>query len=98
MLRLVARCGRRVRVFPLPARETVLGASKACDVFLPFPGVSRRHARLLPIGRELLLVDLGSKNGLACGGERLPQALLSLGGEVCLGGAVLTLEEVSSAE
>jgi DNA-binding NtrC family response regulator len=98
VLRLIARCGRRVRVFPFPAGEAVLGAAEDSDLVLPFPGVSRRHARLLPVGRDLLLVDLESRNGLVCGGERLPQALLARGGEVHLGGAALSLEEIPSSE
>jgi DNA-binding NtrC family response regulator len=98
VLHLVARCGRRVRVFPFPDREAVLGAAPEGDLALPFPGVSRQHARLVPVGRDLLLIDLGSKNGLVCGGERLPQALLTPGGEVRLGGAALTLEEIPTSE
>ncbi len=94
MLHLVARSGRRVRAFAVPDGEAVLGAEG--DLVLPFRGVSRRHVRLLPLGRELLLIDLGSKNGLICGGERLPQVLLTVGGEVQIGSAVLTLEEIAS--
>ncbi|HVT17786.1 MAG TPA: sigma 54-interacting transcriptional regulator [Thermoanaerobaculia bacterium] len=98
MLRLVARSGDRVRLFSFPIRSAVIGAAAGNDLVLPFPGVSRRHARLQPLGRDLLLVDLGSKNGLVCGGQRVPQALLSCGGEVCLGTAALTLEESATSE
>jgi DNA-binding NtrC family response regulator len=82
----------------MPEGEAVIGAAADADLVLPFPGVSRRHARLLPAGRDLLLVDLASKNGLVSGGERLPQALLTKGREVHLGGAALTLEEVPDSE
>jgi DNA-binding NtrC family response regulator/pSer/pThr/pTyr-binding forkhead associated (FHA) protein len=98
LLRLVARSGGRIRSFPFPARPAVIGAGAGNDLVLPFPGVSRRHARLQPLGRDLLLVDLGSKNGLVLGGQRLPQVLLSCGGEVRLGTAALTLEEAATSE
>ena len=98
MLRLVARSGGRIRTFPFPTRAAVLGAGAGNDLVLPFAGVSRRHARLQPLGRDLLLVDLGSKNGLVCGGQRLPQALLACGGEICLGTATLTLEETATSD
>src|SRR5262249_28307892 len=76
----------------------ILGAAANADLVLPFPGVSRRHARLLPVeGGGLLLIDLGSKNGLTLGGERVSQALLHPDGEIHLGGASLTLEEVASS-
>ncbi|HVR07849.1 MAG TPA: sigma 54-interacting transcriptional regulator [Thermoanaerobaculia bacterium] len=98
MLRLVARSGGRIRSFPFPAGAAVIGAAAGNDLVLPFRGVSRRHARLQPLGRDLLLVDLGSKNGLVASGQRLPQVLLSCGGEVGLGTATLTLEEVATSE
>jgi DNA-binding NtrC family response regulator len=98
VLRLVARSGGRIRSFPFPTRAAVLGAAAGNDLVLPFAGVSRRHARLQPLGRDLLLVDLGSKNGLVCSGQRLPQVLLACGGEVCLGTAALTLEETATSD
>lgn len=98
MLRLVARYGDRVRLFPVPPGEALLGSGAGNDLVLPFPGVSRRHARLRRVGREVLFIDLGSKNGLVLAGKRLPQALLSRGGEIHLGRAVLKIEEVSSSD
>jgi transcriptional regulator with AAA-type ATPase domain len=98
MLRLVARYGDRIRHFPLPSAEAILGSADGSDMVLPFPGVSGRHARLRGLGREVLLVDLGSKNGLVLAGQRLPWVLLSRGGEVHLGRASLRLEDVASSD
>lgn len=98
MLRLVARYGDRIRHFPFPSGEAILGSAAGSDMVLPFPGVSGRHARLRGLGREVLLVDLGSKNGLVLAGQRLPWVLLSRGNEVQLGRAFLRLEDAASSE
>jgi transcriptional regulator with AAA-type ATPase domain len=98
MLRLVARCGDRIRFFPLPPGDSVLGSAGDNDIVLPFPGVSRRHARLRCLGREVLFIDLGSKNGIVLAGQRLPQVLLSRGGELLLGRASLSLQDIASSD
>jgi hypothetical protein len=43
---------------------TVIGRGADCDLQLADPGVSRRHAELRLEGEALVLVDLGSTNGL----------------------------------
>jgi DNA-binding NtrC family response regulator len=98
MLRLVARYRDQVLFFPLVQACAVIGSAPENDIVLPFPGVSRRHARFQTLGRELLFVDLDSKNGLVHAGERLPQVLLSPGAEVRLGRISLLLEELASSE
>ncbi len=56
---------------PLLRRETLLGRSEECTIYLPHSQVSRIHAvvRLTPHGVEL--VDLGSMNGTRLNGEKL---------------------------
>ncbi len=44
-------------------RLRMLGRSPECDLVLPDPGVSRRHASIEPHGEDLALVDLGSRAG-----------------------------------
>lgn len=53
MLRLVLTCGDDVRRVRLPERDAVLGLGGA-DIVAPYPGVSRRHARLVsgPTGKR----------------------------------------------
>jgi hypothetical protein len=43
---------------------TVIGRGADCDLQLADPGVSRRHAELRLEGEAIILVDLGSTNGL----------------------------------
>ncbi len=48
----------------------VLGRAGAADLRLDDPALSRRHARVVFREETALLVDLGSKNGLAVNGKR----------------------------
>ncbi len=48
-----------------------IGRDPACDIVVPDRQVSRRHARLTPTPRGLLLEDLRSKNGTHRNGKRV---------------------------
>ena len=74
--------------FGLTDDVTVIGRGVDVDVRIEDPGVSRQHAevRLHPDDREVVLVvDLGSTNGVLVGGRRVPQAELHAGEAVVLG-------------
>lgn len=55
-------------VLLLSEGENVIGRDPNCSVWLDVAGVSRRHARLVVSGDEVVVEDLGSKNG-TCVGE-----------------------------
>ncbi len=99
MFRVVAVCQGEVRRFPIPSRgEARIGAAPDNDMVLPFPGVSRHHARLEAGPAGVVLVDQESKNGLVVEGRRLEEVTLQPGDRVSLGRAVLSLEEVASTD
>ena len=101
MLRIAVRYANQVLHFPPPAGpdgEVTLGASSENDLVTPFPGISRRHARLERREGELWIADLGSKNGLLKGEQRYGELLLRLGEKLQIGKAVLQLEEVASSD
>jgi len=54
----------------------VLGRAEGCALRLKDRSISRRHARLEQRGDALLVVDLGSTNGLQLDGERVPEVKL----------------------
>lgn len=57
------------------APRVVLGRGQGCDVRLPDPSVSHRHASIRQRGSDYVLVDEGSTNGTFVGPVRLsPQA------------------------
>jgi pSer/pThr/pTyr-binding forkhead associated (FHA) protein len=51
--------------------RVVIGRGAGCDVRLPDPSVSHRHATVRVAGSEFALVDEGSTNGTFVGGARL---------------------------
>ncbi len=51
--------------------EFVIGRIEGNDLVIPEPSVSRRHARLIRQGGQVLLEDLGSSNGTFINGQRL---------------------------
>lgn len=61
------------------ASRVVIGRSASCDVRLPDPSVSQRHAVLSANGAEYQIIDEGSTNGTFVGGVRLsPKAARAL--------------------
>jgi DNA-binding winged helix-turn-helix (wHTH) protein len=65
--RLIWR-GETIRV---PAGESVIGRDSVCAVRIDADSISRHHARLIVIGPEVSIEDLGSKNGTWVKGERI---------------------------
>jgi pSer/pThr/pTyr-binding forkhead associated (FHA) protein len=71
----------------IPGGTTLhLGRDDRNEIPVPDPHISRSHAivRLLPDG-SLYVADNGSVNGLLCGDERVPYAVLRPGQEFLLG-------------
>jgi DNA-binding winged helix-turn-helix (wHTH) protein len=79
------------RQFALTDTETVIGRDPEADISLQFPGISRRHARIVIARDHVTVEDLGSKNGTWLRGQRIgmPTAL-SDGDELTIGTVVLT--------
>jgi len=67
-------------------RTIRLGRDRSNDISVPDPHVSRFHAllRVLPDG-SLYVTDHQSVNGMFCGDERVPFAILRPGQEFLLG-------------
>lgn len=80
--------------FALTQPEIIIGRDASVGLTLSFPGVSRRHARLMREGEVYILEDLGSSNGTYLNGERLVErSPLKSGDQIRLGAAItLTYE------
>ena len=60
---------------------TTLGRWEGCEVVLPDPEVSRKHAQIRHEGGRYVLVDLGSKNGTQVNGRRVERAFVLTDGD-----------------
>jgi Protein of unknown function (DUF3662)/FHA domain len=69
--------------------KAVIGRSKDCDIQLPDPNVSRRHAEVRQEGTAYWVVDLGSTNGTEVNGRRQKRAKLRQGDRITLGSTEL---------
>ncbi|MEQ9324335.1 MAG: FHA domain-containing protein, partial [Polyangiaceae bacterium] len=69
---LIKQEGEDDLALTLDAPRIVIGRSKACEVQLPDPTVSARHAVIRLQGGSNLIVDEGSTNGIAVGKVKLP--------------------------
>ncbi len=75
---------------PVSAPNVVLGRSKECDIHVPDPNVSRRHAELRQEGSAYVLVDLDSTNGIEIGGRRVKRVDLENGTRFTIGSTEIT--------
>ena len=73
-------------VLRLAGTPATIGRDGLCEVVLRDPGVSRRHAVIMPEGAELVLADAGSRGGTRLGPAALAGRLALRGeGQVGLG-------------
>ena len=72
-------------VFFLMKDPTVIGRSEGCDVIIPDPWISSRHALVERRGDETWLVDLDSRNGTFLDGRRIREARVQNGAQVAFG-------------
>lgn len=70
-----------------PGRRLVIGRSESADVQVDHPLVSRRHALAEARQGGWVLSDLGSRNGMFAGGERVERAEMDATTVVRLGNA-----------
>ncbi len=84
---LVVRAGggRTGEVFPLKRRQTTIGRSPDCDIFLDDVTVSRRHAIVSQQSGGFAIEDLGSLNGTFLNRHRIETSELQNGDELQVG-------------
>jgi FHA domain-containing protein len=73
--------------------SVVIGRSKDCDIRLPDPNVSRRHAEVRQEGSTYWILDLGSTNGLTVNGRRQQRAKLEDEDRITVGSTELVFRQ-----
>ncbi|WP_139980588.1 FhaA domain-containing protein [Nocardioides litoris] len=85
---------------PLPPPGLVVGRGTDADLRINDPGISRRHLEfMVTAGREgedpvVEVHDLGSTNGIAVDGRKVPRAVLREGSQVRVGTTTMTVHIV----
>lgn len=92
--RILARFDDQTIRATLHEGRNVLGSDPSCDVCLPNPTVSRRHAAIIVTGDQTDLEDLKSTNGTLLRSQRIDTAPLEAGDIFVIGRVVVLLEEV----
>lgn len=90
--RLIINGGRQRRELVLVGRM-IVGRDPACDVSESDPLLSRRHAEFVAGARDVIVRDLGSRNGILVNGVKKPQAVLHGGDVVQVGHLQVRYEE-----
>jgi|GEM_PF-1678250 len=72
--------------------DLLVGRGSGCDIGLPNPTVSRRHARLIFRDGAWIIQDLGSTNGLTVNGVLVGRCRLYPGDRVGLGLQVVDID------
>jgi DNA-binding NtrC family response regulator len=89
------------RVIPIgPGERLLVGRSEECEIQLPGPSASRRHAVFAHVvGQGIVVEDLGGKNGTRVGRRVLHGTKALLGpGDVCTVGEVRIVLAVERSE
>ncbi len=70
----------------------IIGRSRTCDVVINSAKISRQHASLNRVDGDLFIEDLGSANGVWCGGEKVSRAKIKPGETYNISDESLTFE------
>lgn len=65
-----------IQQFVLSKEVTVIGRLPECDISIKDPAVSARHAEVKVVGKNYLIFDVGSTNGVHIEGKRIKQRIL----------------------
>lgn len=85
------------RSFSLNGGELLVGREDYCDIRLDYPGISRKHLRLLTVMDDTFLEDLASKNGTYVNGRLARKCALNDGDIIQLGEVELRFEKLAEA-
>ena len=86
--------GDEVVITEIGSRPLRLGRSPAADVMLEHLSVSRRHAVVATRGEVVVVLDDRSLNGIVVNGDRVGEAVLAHGDEICLGDVAIRFLEI----
>lgn len=94
--RLVCLTGEnKGKAYFLLGKRIVLGRSEKCDVTILDIKSSREHAEIIMVGKDYILTDLGSQNGIVINDLKIKQHALSNGDKVIVGKTVYKFSKIT---
>jgi len=81
--------------FPLDKNMIIVGRHSELDMVLSEDMVSRKHARILVSGSNIILEDMGSTNGTFVNGSRIKKVKLKLHDRILIGSSIAKLVDSS---
>jgi adenylate cyclase len=78
--------------FPLKEGPNVLGRDKGCDIEIPDPRISSKHAIILVTGAKVEFIDQNSTNGIYFNDQRLRKGEWTEGATVFMGNTEMRLK------
>ncbi len=82
-------------LYVLDQETIVIGRDEEADLRITDPSVSRRHAEIAFGEREVIIRDLGSRNGISVNGVQLTESVIRPGETIRIGKCLLLLERES---
>lgn len=79
------------REVPLRAGTALVGRESDAQIRIPASGVSRRHCEFEVRGSDIILRDLGSRNGTFVNGEKVVERALAAGDAIAIDEVVFVL-------
>jgi pSer/pThr/pTyr-binding forkhead associated (FHA) protein len=78
--------------YPL-GKETTIGRAHTNHIVLKEARISRQHAIIRQAGKEFVIEDLQSSNGVYVNGERLKEHVLTNGDQIQIGDFVMEFHQ-----
>ncbi len=97
-LTIHTREGRELKRYELSGTRPIrIGRAVDCDIQIAVPEVSRRHAELIQVEKDVWIIkDLDSTHGCMVNGERIRELTIQPGLEVTIGPAVLRFDNLTA--
>jgi hypothetical protein len=77
--------GKPLKQVVLKQAVTTIGRKSSCDISIKDPAVSGNHARIVKVGKNYIIQDTNSTNGVVIGGEKIKQHILKNSDVIRLG-------------
>jgi ABC transport system ATP-binding/permease protein len=90
--------GKEYEFRRLPLYEIPDDISRKTTFFLDDQEISKKHAKVILIGKELIVEDFNSTNGVYLNGKRIEKSIAKVGDKLKLGKTFFSVEDINDVE